>query len=169
MLDLVNGCAPESRFQNGASGSLRILSVFGKAAILPAMENRSFNDAGGTPGGLGHFALGFVMACIGGYLLVNQVTVMGSYWNFHGENAFGITLLPMLFGIGLLFWRGRSITGWVLTIAGALFIFAGIIANLHIFFRPMSLFNTIVMLVLLVGGLGFIARGIQPHNKPPAA
>jgi len=129
------------------------------------MENRSFSYAGGTPGGLGHFVLGFLMTCIGGYLLVNQVTVVGSYWNFYGENAFGITLLPMLFGIGLLFWRGRSIVGWVLTIAGALFIFAGILANLHIFFRPTSLFNTIVMLVLLVGGLGLIARGLQPHGK----
>src|SRR6202142_1995141 len=92
------------------------------------MENRSFKDAGGTAGGLGHFLLGCIMAWVGGFLLINQVTVVGSYWNFYGKNAFGITLLPMLFGIGLLFWRGRSIAGWVLTIAGALFIFAGIIA-----------------------------------------
>jgi len=112
------------------------------------MQNRSFSDAGGTPGGLGHFLLGLVMTCIGGYLFVNQVTVVGSYWSFYGGNSFGITLLPLLFGIGILFWRGRSILGWILTIAGALFIFAGIIANLHIFFRPMSLFNTLVMLVL---------------------
>ena len=118
-----------------------------------------------SPGGLGHFVLGFIMTCIGGYLLINQVTVVGSYWNFWGGNSFGITLLPMLFGIGLLFWRGRSILGWILTIAGALFIFAGVLANLHIFFQPTSLFNTIVILVLLVGGLGFIARGVQPHNK----
>ena len=132
------------------------------------MENRSFSDVGGTPGGLGHFVMGFAMACIGGYLLVNQVTVMGSYWNFYGENAFGITLLPILFGIGMLFWRGRSIVGWILTIGGALFIFAGILANLHIFFRPTSLFNTIVMLVLLVGGLGLIARSVQSHGSQPA-
>lgn len=129
------------------------------------MENRSFTDAGGTPGGFGHFALGFIMACIGGYFLVNQVTVVGSYWSFYGGNSSGITLLPMLFGIGLLFWKGKSIIGWILTIGGALFIFAGILANLHIYFRPMSLFNTIIMLVLLVGGLGLIARGIQPRRK----
>jgi hypothetical protein len=132
------------------------------------MENRSFSDAGDTPGGLGHYVLGFAMVCIGGYLLVNQVTVVGSYWNFFGENAFGITLLPMLFGIGLLFWRGRSVVGWFLTIAGGLFILAGILANLRIFFRPTSLFNTIAMLVLLVGGLGLIARSIQAHPKQPA-
>jgi hypothetical protein len=131
------------------------------------MDNRSLTDAGGTPGGFGHFLLGCIMACSGGYLLINQVTVVGSYWNFYGENSFGITLLPMLFGIGLLFWRGRSIVGWILTVAGALFILMGVIANLHIFFRPTSLFNTIVILVLFVGGLGLIARGIQPHSARP--
>jgi len=129
------------------------------------MEERSFRDAGGTPGGFGQFALGFIMACTGGYLLVNQVSVVSSYWNIYGGNSFGITLLPMLFGIALLFWRGRSKIGWFLTIGGALFIFAGIIANLHIYFRPLSLFNTLVLLVLLVGGLTLIARGLQPHSR----
>src|SRR5215471_13610512 len=119
-----------------------------------------FRDAGGTPGGVGHFLMGFVMACIGAYLLTNQVSVIGSYWSFYGTSTFGITLLPMLFGIAMLFWNGRSAIGWLLTIGGALFIFAGVIANMHIYFRPTSLFNTIVMLVLLVGGLGFIARGV---------
>ena len=129
------------------------------------MEDRRISDVGGTPGGLGHFLLGFAMACLGGYLLANQVMVAGSYWNFYGGNTFGITLLPMLIGIGLLFWNGRSIFGWLLTAGGALFILAGVIANLHIYFQPTSLFNTIVMLVLLVGGLGLIARALRSHPK----
>jgi hypothetical protein len=128
------------------------------------MENRSFSDVGGTPGGLGLFLIGFAMACIGGYLLSNQVSVVGSYWNFYGTNTFGVTLIPMLFGVGILFWSGRNMIGWILTVAGALFIFAGVIANLHIYFQPTSLFNTIVMLVLLVGGIGLIARALQPHG-----
>jgi len=132
--------------------------------MLPHMENRSMSDVGGTPGGLGEFVIGFVMSCVGGYLLSNQVSVVGSYWNFYGTNTFGITLVPMLFGVGILFWKGRSTVGWFLTIAGALFILAGVIANMHIYFQPTSLFNTIVMLVLLVGGLGFIARSIVPHH-----
>jgi hypothetical protein len=37
--------------------------------------------------------------------------------------------------------------GWVLTIAGALFILAGVIANMHIYFQPTSLFNTPVTLI----------------------
>jgi hypothetical protein len=70
----------------------------------------------------------------------------------------------MLIGVGLLFRDGRSAIGWLLTAAGALFIVAGVLANLHIYFQPTSLFNTIVMLVLLVGGLGLIARAMRPHS-----
>ena len=128
------------------------------------MEDRSFRDVGGTPGGLGHFLLGFAMACAGAYLLMNQVVVAGSYWNFYGPSTFGITLIPMLIGVGLLFWNGRSVIGWLLTAAGAIFIAAGVIANLHIYFQPATLFHTLVMLILLVGGLGLIARALLPSR-----
>jgi len=108
------------------------------------------------------------MMCIGGYLmLVNQVMVVGSYWSFFGETLSASRCCPCYLESACSFWRGRSIVGWVLTIAGALFIFAGIIANMHIFFRPTSLFDTIVILAMLVGGLGLIARGVQPHSKQP--
>ena len=50
----------------------------------------------------------------------------------------------------------------------ALFIVAGVIANLHIYFQPTSLFNTIVMLVLLVGGIGLVARALAPHHAKSA-
>jgi len=129
------------------------------------VAERDFTDVGGTPGGLGEFLVGFVMTCVGGYLLTSQVTVAGSYWSFGGSNTFGITLIPMLIGIALLFWNGRSVIGWLLTAGGFLFILAGVIANLRIYFQPTSLFNTIVMLVLVVGGLGLIARAMLPHRR----
>lgn len=132
--------------------------------MLSRMDNRSISDVGGTSGGLGQFLLGFAMACIGGFLITNQVTVVSSYWNFWGGNSFGVTLLPMLFGVAILFWSGKSTIGWILTVAGALFIFAGIIANMHIYFRGASLFNTMAMLILLVGGLALVARSLRPHH-----
>lgn len=129
------------------------------------MANRSLGDVGGTSGGLGEFLIGCAMACVGGYLLSNQVSIVGSYWNLWGTNSFGITLIPMLFGVGILFWNARSIIGWVLTVGGALFILAGVIANMHLYFQPTSLFNTLVMLILLVGGLGLIARALMSHGS----
>jgi hypothetical protein len=104
------------------------------------------------------------MVCIGGYLISNQVMVTGMYWDFYGRSTFGVTLIPLLFGVGLLFWNGRSVAGWILTGAGAIFILAGVLANLHIYFQPATLFHTIVMLVLLVGGLGLIARSLLPRR-----
>ncbi len=129
------------------------------------MDNRSISDVGGSPGGLGEFVLGFIMTCVGGYLISNQVTVVGSYWSFWGGNSFGVTLIPLLFGVGILFFNGRSLIGWLLTAAGALFILAGVIANMHIYFQPQSLLNTLIMLILLVGGLGLIARSMRSHRK----
>ena len=73
-----------------------------------------------------------------------------------------------MFGVGLLFWNGRSLIGWLLTAAGAIFILAGVLANLHIYFQPATLFHTLVMLVLLVGGLGLIARALSSATARPA-
>jgi hypothetical protein len=129
------------------------------------MQNRSLSDVGGTPGGFGHFLVGFVLVCLGGYFLANQVSVVGSYWSFYGASSFGMTLIPLLLGVGILFWNARNAFGWVLTIAGTLFILAGVIANMHIYFRQTSLFNTLVMLILFVGGLGLIARALSSHPK----
>ncbi len=129
------------------------------------MANPALNSPGGTPGGVGEFILGFIMACFGGYFLSSRVTVVGSYWSFWGGNSFGVTLVPMLLGVAILFYNGKSVIGWVLTAAGALFILAGVIANMHIYIQQTSLFNIMVMLVLLVGGLGLIACGIRPHGS----
>src|SRR5690242_19862820 len=115
------------------------------SGILGWMAEHDLRDVGGTPGGLGYVLMGLVMSCIGGYLLSNQVTVAGGYWNFYGGNTFGITLIPMLLGVAMLFWNGRSTLGWVLTVGGAIFILAGVIANMHIYFQPTTLFNTVVM------------------------
>lgn len=126
-------------------------------------------NPGGTPGGMRAFMLGLVMAVVGGYLLLQQVSVNGGYWYFgwlggYGS-SFGITLLPLLFGIGILFYDGRSVIGRLLTAAGALVIVAGIIANLQIHFRTTSLFELLVMLVLLIGGIGLIIRAVLPMES----
>lgn len=128
------------------------------------MENEPrFRNAGGTPGGLGEFLSGLAMAVAGGYLLTNQVSVTSGYWRLGGYNAFGLSLAPLIIGVGMLFFNGRSLVGWLLTIAGIIIIFAGIITNLDIYFRETSLFNTIIMLVLLAGGIGLVARSLRSH------
>lgn len=133
------------------------------------------HNVGGTPGGTKTFLLGLIMLVVGGYLLFNQVQVNGGYWRFSlfGQGygtSFGITLLPLLFGIGILFGNGKSLVGRGLTALGFLAILVGIIANLDIHFRQTSLWNTLTMLILIVGGMGLVIRSVMPmEQKAPQA
>jgi hypothetical protein len=127
-------------------------------------EERISRGAGGTRGGVGEFLLGLGMSVAGAYLLTQHVTVTSGYWTLWGYNAFGLSLLPLLFGIGLLFFNGRSIAGWLLTFVGVVVILVGIISNLGVYFQPTSLFNTLVMLALLAAGVGLVARSLRAHG-----
>ena len=130
------------------------------------MGQTQMRGAGGTPGGVGQFFIGLGMAGSGAYLLMSQVTVSTSYWKLWGYNSFGVSLLPLMFGIGLLFFNGRSMLGWLLLLVGAVIIFAAILMNLQIYFQPTSLFNTLLMLVMLAAGMGLLLRGLRSRAAP---
>ena len=118
--------------------------------------------AGGTPGGIGQFFIGLMCAVAGGWLLTNQVSVSsGGGWMIYGYNGFGLSLIPFILGTGLIFFNGKSIMGWLLLAAGLVIVFVGILANLNIYFRPTSLFNTLLMLALLAGGIGAMAAALR--------
>lgn len=118
---------------------------------------------GGTPGGMGEFLIGFVCAVAGGYLLFNQVTVGSGSWMIYGMNAFGLSLIPFLIGVAMLFFNGKSVFGWLLLLGSVVIIIAGVLINLSIWFRPTSLFNTLLMLALLAAGIGLILRSLRAH------
>ena len=127
-----------------------------------------FEGAGGTPGGVGEFFIGLLVAAIGFFLLFSHVQVHSSYWNFYGlggaGRSFGISLIPLLFGIGILFVNGKSVLGWFLAVGGLLFILAGILMNMDIYFIGASLMNTLIMLACIAAGLGLIVKGLRPHK-----
>jgi hypothetical protein len=120
--------------------------------------------AGGTQGGVAPFFVGLAMAVGGGYLLTQRVTVTSGFWSFFGGHAFGLSLLPLVVGAGVLFYDGKSVLGRILTAGGTLIVVLGILMNLRVYFEPTSLFDTLVMLVLLAGGIGLIARSLQPQG-----
>lgn len=124
----------------------------------------AMSGAGGTPGGIGQFLLGFALAVSGGWLLMNQVVVSGGSWGLWGYNSFGLSLLPFILGTGMIFFNGKSVLGWLLLLAGLVIIFAGVIVNLRVYFLSTSLFNTLAILVLLFGGIGLIARSLKSQG-----
>lgn len=122
----------------------------------------SGRGAGGTEGGVGAFLLGVVMASAGAYLVTSRVVVTTGEWRLWGVSGFGMSLIPFMAGVALLFFNGRNPLGWLLSLAGVTIIFAGILMNLDVYFQPTSLFSTLMMLGLLMGGIGLIARSLRP-------
>lgn len=133
-----------------------------------ASEHRG---AGGTPGGSLGFFLGLIMASAGGYLLLDNIVVSNS-WGFGAPlyrvgwgGGFSVTggalLIPFMFGVGWIFYNARSVWGWVLAAGSLAAIIFGVIINLSITLRSMSLLTLIIILVLMVGGLGLFARSLR--------
>ena len=131
------------------------------------MEEQLTSDerrgAGGTSGGVPTFLFGVGLAAAGAYLLTSRVVVHTGGWRLWGYSGFGISLIPLLLGVGLLFFDGRSLVGKLLTFVGAVIIFAGILMNMDIYFQQTSLFATLLMLVMFVGGIGLVLRSLRPQ------
>ena len=128
------------------------------------MEFDDLKRPGGTSGGVIEFFVGLAMSISGAYMLINRVIVTSGFWNWGGYNSFGLSLIPLFFGIAFVFFNGRSVVGWILIFVSIIFIGSGILMNLQIYFQPTSLFNTVIMLILFAGGLGLIGRAVMSHE-----
>ena len=132
----------------------------------PGESNEQRPGPGGTAGGMGEFLLGVVLLIAGGYLFLDSVQVtssgFGGLFGFD-RGSFGLSIIPLLLGVGLLFFNGQSKIGWLLAIAGMVIIFVGIISRLDIYFHRRSLFETLLMLGFMAAGGGLIARSLKAH------
>ena len=108
------------------------------------------------------------MLALGIYLLLNQVDVHGGYWGWgRGSGGkFGLTMLPLLVGIGILFFNGSSAIGWIVAGLGRVIIIGGVVGSMEIHFRRTTLWNTLMILGLIAGGIGVIARSVRPMRAP---
>ena len=124
---------------------------------------------GGTPGGAGEFLVGLVMMAIGIYMVFSRVVVHTSFWRYFGSagTSFGVTLLPLLVGVGVLTVQ-RQVDPRLAAVRrpASLLILVGVLMNLDIYFQPTSLWMTIVMFGLIAGGLGLFAKALRPHGRP---
>lgn len=127
--------------------------------------------AGGTSGGLGRFLMGLVMMIGGGYLFLNSIRISNSFglgYSLYRVGRFGITsgmvLIPFVFGVGMVFYDSKNIIGWFLGIGSLIMLFFGIISSINFRFAPMSAFDFLVILVLMVGGAGLFLSSLKPQG-----
>lgn len=132
----------------------------------------SFKGAGGSEGGTGSFILGFLMMCAGFYLLLNAIVVTqpwGLGYGLYRFSAFGspmaitsgMILVPLMIGIALIFFNARNYIGWALATGSLAALVVGVIVNIHLTLRPMSLFELLGILILTLGGLGLFLRSLK--------
>lgn len=132
----------------------------------------AINGAGGTPGGAGRFFLGLGMMIAGGYLFLSSIRVYHlfnfgySLFNFGGVHlTTGMTLIPMILGIAMIFYNASNPFGWLLGIGSLVAICVGVIASVQFSFASMSLLDLLIILVLFVGGAGLFLSSLRSANS----
>lgn len=124
--------------------------------------------AGGTSGGSGQFFLGLVMMCGGFYMLLSSVIVSSTFGlgsRLFGIGGVGITggiiLVPLVLGIGMIFYNARNVLGWLVAVASFFAMVFGVISSVSLDLRTMSAFHLITILVLAFGGLGLFLGSLR--------
>jgi len=122
--------------------------------------------AGGTNGGELSFLLGLVMMIGGGYLLLNSIIVrpnFGLVMRAFGNSVpvtSGMILIVFMFGVGFIFYDRDKWIGWILAVGSVIALVFGVIASTTLQFANMSVFDLLVIFVLLFGGAGLFLRSL---------
>ena len=102
-----------------------------------------------------------VAMCVGGlFIFSNNVTVSSfsmsrvSYWGMFGGRSMpgGLIVIPLILGIVLWIALPKTFIGKLVTVLGALIIILGVMSSVTLRFRSASLFEYIMMLILIFGG-----------------
>jgi hypothetical protein len=134
-----------------------------------------FTPMNAQRGSAGSIILGFLMMCAGFYLLLHSIIVTETFFlgtglyhlSFAGGASVtgGMLLVPLLIGIGIVFYNTSSLLGWALAGGALAALVIGVIVNTHLSMRSMSLFDLLTIFVLAFGGLGLFVRGYRESAK----
>jgi hypothetical protein len=129
------------------------------------LEKRLINEPkkSGTDHVLLHFFMGIILLAAGLFMIMKN-TYVGLNWYQWRIGGFGIPtgamILPLLVGIGLLFFNGKSIIGWIVTVIGAVIIILSIILSVQIRFATTSLYMFVLMFGCTFAGAGLLLRSL---------
>lgn len=116
------------------------------------------------------FLGGLAMLVVGLYLFTNKATVQTSFFSgslsvFGVNFNSGLVIIPLIIGIVWLFARPSSFGAKLVTGLGILIIIASVIASTTIRLPRITLYEWILYLVLIFGGLGLLLRALIVGNK----
>lgn len=106
------------------------------------------------------FFVGLVMMVAGGYLFMQNVQVTTSHifsFSMFGRRMDGLIFVPLIASIVFLFYK-YNFWSKLCCFLSLIIIIANVIMNLEIYWSATTLFGTIVIFVLLFGGMALVAR-----------
>jgi len=115
------------------------------------------------------FMVGLVMLAAGVFWLTTLVQV-SSMWGagirLGGATIpSGLTLVPLIAGIVWIFFDPKSLPAKLLCIVGAVIIIAGVLISVRFHVSRVSLFEFIMVFILIAGGAGLMARVLFTHPE----
>lgn len=115
------------------------------------------------------FFVGLVMTVAGGYLFMQNVEVYAaSIFSFRlmGRDMDGLIFVPLIASIIFLFYK-YNIVSKICCGLSLVIIVANVIMNLHLYWKATSLFATLIIFILLFGGVGLLAKVLfaNPSGK----
>lgn len=112
------------------------------------------------------FLAGMAMFIVGLYILSQRVMVSTSWFSIGGFYLRGgLLFVPLIAGIIWLFATG-SRGAKILTTLGGAFVVISVILSVDVHLMSMSLFDWVVLLVLIFGGLGLLCKVLFNNPNP---
>lgn len=116
------------------------------------------------------FLGGLAMLVVGLYLFTNKASVQTSFFagnlSLFGLNVnSGLVIIPFIIGVVWLFVKSGSFGAKLVTGLGFLLIIVSVIASTTIRLQRLTLFEWILYMVLIFGGVGLLARALFGGNK----
>jgi uncharacterized protein len=110
-----------------------------------------------------HFFGGMASLLLGVFLLFSHVRVGSGYptfWGWGGGDHIGLLMLPLVFGIGWIFYNAKSVWGWLISAVSVTMLVFTIISGLRISFAPVSMIDLIIMLIPFAFGAAYVLKGM---------
>lgn len=149
-------------------GILEIEAVHGRLDVdfsKVSSHNEFYQEGGNMKSAkneLLQFLAGLVMLITGLFIFSQKVVVyssfMGGFTMGGMRMTSGLIVVPLIAGIVWMFVSGASFPSKIMTGVGVLLILAGVIASTSIHLTSMSLYDWILLLVLIFGGAGLLAK-----------
>lgn len=114
------------------------------------------------------FVAGVIMLVVGLYILSQKVMVSSTYGFFSlwgGTFSSGLIMIPFIIGVVWMFATGGSFASKVFTALSVLLIIVSIIVSTRIWLVRITMYEWVLILVLIFGGAGLVAKVLFANNK----